>query len=164
MPSPLWLKIIVVVDEDWHLTRVSIYIMSLTGKLKKVIEEKGFGFIERDDGKGDLFVHVSKLPRSNKVDMVVGTKLSFDESWNNKTGKYCAENVTVVKDSGDYGCGDGGAYKSQSEDHGKITFNHKMYRKDGRTRTKKKEVLPDGHHLVKKRKQDTANGSKWERW
>ena len=32
----------------------------------------------------------------------------------------------------------------------------------GRTRTKKKTVLPDGHPLVKKRKQEAAAGSKWE--
>ena len=46
----------------------------------------------------------------------------------------------------------------------KTTIRHKMYRKDGRTRTKKKEVLLDDHPLVKKRKKDTANGSKWETW
>ena len=32
----------------------------------------------------------------------------------------------------------------------------------GRTRTKKKTVLPDDHPLVKKRKQESASGSRWE--
>ena len=32
----------------------------------------------------------------------------------------------------------------------------------GRTRTKKKTVLPNNHPLIKKRKKDTAEGSRWE--
>ena len=34
----------------------------------------------------------------------------------------------------------------------------------GRTRTQLKEVYPEDHKLAKKRKLDTANGSKWEAW
>ena len=34
----------------------------------------------------------------------------------------------------------------------------------GRTRTRKKEVLPEEDPRVKKRKQDAAKGSTWERW
>eukprot|EP00427_Karlodinium_veneficum_P047242 CAMPEP_0169233310 /NCGR_PEP_ID=MMETSP1016-20121227/27548_1 /TAXON_ID=342587 /ORGANISM="Karlodinium micrum, Strain CCMP2283" /LENGTH=59 /DNA_ID=CAMNT_0009312645 /DNA_START=59 /DNA_END=235 /DNA_ORIENTATION=+ len=59
--------------------------MSLTGTLKKFIEEKGFGFIERDDGQGDLFVHFSKLVNGSKEDMIAGSKLTFDEGWNDRT-------------------------------------------------------------------------------
>jgi len=33
----------------------------MTGKVKWFDEKKGFGFIERDDGQGDLFVHHSDV-------------------------------------------------------------------------------------------------------
>ena len=34
----------------------------------------------------------------------------------------------------------------------------------GRTRTRKKEVLDDEDSVLKKRKRDAAQGSKWEQW
>ena len=34
----------------------------------------------------------------------------------------------------------------------------------GRTRTRKKEVLDDENPVLKKRKRDAAQGSKWEQW
>ena len=80
--------------------------MALTGTLKKFIEEKGFGFIERDDGQGDLFVHFSKC-NCEKEELVEGSKLTFDEGWNDRTSKSCAENVTLV---GGGGGGGGGGY------------------------------------------------------
>lgn len=83
--------------------------MSLTGSIKKFIEEKGFGFIERDDGQGDIFVHFSKF-NGEKEDMVEGTQVTFDEGWNDRSGKACAENVTIVG-----GGGDGGSSKGKGK-------------------------------------------------
>merc|ERR1712176_16645 len=81
-------------------------IMSLSGNIKKFIEEKGFGFIERDDGQGDLFFHFSKLAGGEKDDCVPGSTVTFDEGWNDKSGKACAENVSI----GGSGGGGGGGY------------------------------------------------------
>ena len=33
------------------------------GKLKRWIDDKGFGFIVSEDGGGDIFIHVSALKR-----------------------------------------------------------------------------------------------------
>merc|ERR1711935_386697 len=92
------------------LLSISNCIMSLTGTIKKFIEEKGFGFIEKDDGSGDLFVHFSKLTSGSKEDMVEGAKVSFDEGWNDRTGKACAENVSI-EGGGSGGGGSGGGGK-----------------------------------------------------
>merc|ERR1712151_900775 len=89
-----------------QLPTISIYIMSLSGNIKKFIEEKGFGFIERDDGQGDLFFHFSKLASGNKEDCVSGAKVTFDEGWNDRSGKACAENITISGGGG--GGGDNG--------------------------------------------------------
>merc|ERR1712151_505920 len=99
-------------QQDYISPHARIFIMSLTGKLKKFIEEKGFGFIERDDGQGDLFVHFSKLTSGEKEDMVAGAKVTFDEGWNDRTGKACAENVTIT--GGGSGGGGKGGGKSWS--------------------------------------------------
>mmetsp|Transcript_32746 Transcript_32746/g.52250 ORF Transcript_32746/g.52250 Transcript_32746/m.52250 type:complete len:94 (+) Transcript_32746:64-345(+) len=70
--------------------------MSLAGTLTKFMSDKGFGFIERDDGQGSLFVHFTKLTSGSALDMVVGSKMTFDEGYNERSGKACAENVTIV--------------------------------------------------------------------
>ena len=54
--------------------------------------------------------------------------------------------------------------KSWSMDEITEYWNKMDLRSHGRTRTEIKEVLPEGHALVKKRKLDTANGSRWEDW
>merc|ERR1711953_1305931 len=91
-----------------RLSQPYLSTMSLTGSIKKFIEEKGFGFIERDDGQGDLFFHFSKLTSGEKEDCVSGATVSFDEGWNDRTGKACAENGTVSGAGGGGGGMSGG--------------------------------------------------------
>ena len=40
--------------------------------------EKGFGFIQPDDGSKDVFVHISAVERAGLGSLNEGQKLSFD--------------------------------------------------------------------------------------
>jgi cold shock protein len=48
------------------------------GKVKWFNESKGFGFIERNDGSGDLFVHYSAIQAGGFKTLAEGQSVSFD--------------------------------------------------------------------------------------
>ncbi len=54
----------------------------IVGEGKGVVKffngQKGFGFIVRDDGGEDVFVHISAIERSGLQQLAEGTKLSFE--------------------------------------------------------------------------------------
>jgi CspA family cold shock protein len=49
-----------------------------TGTVKWFNSQKGYGFIQPDDGKADVFVHISAVERSGLGTLSDGQKLSFD--------------------------------------------------------------------------------------
>ena len=49
-----------------------------TGTVKFFNAEKGYGFIARDNGEEDLFVHISALEQSGLTGLSEGDRVTFD--------------------------------------------------------------------------------------
>jgi CspA family cold shock protein len=64
------------------------------GKVKWFNEDKGFGFIERDDGGEDVFLHFSALSQSGFKTIAEDTAVEFDVEQGPKGPK--AANVTQL--------------------------------------------------------------------
>lgn len=50
----------------------------MVGRVKWFSAEKGYGFIEREDGGGDVFVHFSAIQEQGFKTLAEGQKVSFD--------------------------------------------------------------------------------------
>ncbi|HEX7006912.1 MAG TPA: cold-shock protein [Alphaproteobacteria bacterium] len=68
----------------------------ITGKVKWFNAQKGFGFITRDDGGRDAFVHISAVARAGMSELREGQKLSFELVADRKNGKMAADNLKVL--------------------------------------------------------------------
>jgi CspA family cold shock protein len=67
-----------------------------TGTVKWFNSQKGFGFIQPENGGTDVFVHISAVERAGMRTLSEGQKLSFDVVANRRTGKSAAENLRAV--------------------------------------------------------------------
>jgi CspA family cold shock protein len=67
-----------------------------TGTVKFFNSMKGFGFISRDDGEADAFVHISAVERSGLSELNEGDKLEFELEVDRR-GKYSAVNLVPVQ-------------------------------------------------------------------
>jgi CspA family cold shock protein len=67
-----------------------------TGTVKFFNTMKGFGFITRDDGKEDAFVHISAVERSGVTGINEGDRFEFDLEVDRR-GKYSAVNLVPVQ-------------------------------------------------------------------
>ena len=68
-----------------------------SGTVKFFNAMKGFGFITRDDGKDDAFVHISAVERSGLSGIEEGDRFEFDLEVDRR-GKYSAVNLVPVQD------------------------------------------------------------------
>ena len=66
------------------------------GTVKWFNGQKGFGFIQPDDGSKDVFVHISAVERAGLSGLNEGQKISFDLVADRKTGKSSADNLKAV--------------------------------------------------------------------
>jgi CspA family cold shock protein len=66
------------------------------GTVKWFNSQKGFGFIEPDDGSKDVFVHISAVERAGMQSLAEGQKISFDVVADRRTGKSSADNLRAV--------------------------------------------------------------------
>ncbi len=67
-----------------------------TGSVKGFNGQKGFGFIQPDDGGKDVFVHISAVERAGMHDLNEGQKISYDVVADKRTGKSSADNLRAV--------------------------------------------------------------------
>lgn len=67
-----------------------------TGTVKFFNAMKGFGFITRDDGKEDAFVHISAVERSGLPGINEGDRFEFDVEVDRR-GKFSAVNLVPVQ-------------------------------------------------------------------
>jgi cold shock protein len=65
----------------------------MTGVVKFYNSQKGFGFIQPDDGGKDVFVHVSAVERSSLGRLDEGQKVSFELERDKKSGRESAVNL-----------------------------------------------------------------------
>ena len=64
------------------------------GKVKWFNAQKGFGFIQPEDGSKDVFVHISAVERAGLAGLNEGQKVSFDLQ--QERGKTSAGNLKAV--------------------------------------------------------------------
>ncbi|NOD84314.1 cold-shock protein [Ruegeria sp. HKCCD6119] len=65
------------------------------GTVKWFNSTKGFGFIEPEDGKRDVFVHISALERSGISELKDGQKVTFDVEAG-RDGRDSASNLALA--------------------------------------------------------------------
>ena len=58
-----------------------------TGTVKFYNDQKGYGFIQPDDGGKDVFVHATALERAGLSGLREGQKVSFDTQTDPRSGK-----------------------------------------------------------------------------
>jgi CspA family cold shock protein len=66
------------------------------GTVKWFNGQKGFGFIQPDDGSKDVFVHISAVERAGMQSLNEGQKIEFELVSDRKTGKSSADNLRAV--------------------------------------------------------------------
>ena len=66
------------------------------GTVKFFNTTRGYGFISPDDGKSDVFVHISAVEKAGLSGIAEGQKLSYDLVKDSRSGKSAAENLQIV--------------------------------------------------------------------
>ena len=66
------------------------------GTVKFYNSQKGFGFIQPDDGGKDVFVHATALERAGLRGLNEGQKVAFDTQEDRKTGKIAVGTIQAV--------------------------------------------------------------------
>jgi CspA family cold shock protein len=64
-----------------------------TGTVKWFNAEKGYGFIQPDEGGKDVFVHVSAVEQAGMRSLQEGQKIAYEVVADRRTGKSSASNL-----------------------------------------------------------------------
>ena len=67
-----------------------------SGTVKWFNGQKGYGFIQPDEGGADVFVHITAVQRSGLAGLDEGQKISYEIVQDKRTGKDTADRLTVI--------------------------------------------------------------------
>ena len=68
----------------------------ITGTVKFYNDQKGFGFIQPEDGSRDVFVHATALERAGMRGLVEGEKVSVDTAADRRSGKIAVNTIQTA--------------------------------------------------------------------
>lgn len=68
----------------------------ITGTVKFYNDQKGFGFIEPEDGQKDVFVHATALERAGINGLREGQKVKFDTQNDPRSGKVAVGTIEII--------------------------------------------------------------------
>ncbi len=67
-----------------------------TGTVKWFNPNKGFGFIQPEDGTEDTFVHISAVRRAGLTTLLEGQKVEYELVEGQRGGRMAADNLKLV--------------------------------------------------------------------
>jgi CspA family cold shock protein len=67
-----------------------------TGTVKWFNSQKGFGFIQPDNGGSDAFVHISAVERAGLGMLSEGQKVEYELVADRRSGKMSADNLKTI--------------------------------------------------------------------
>jgi cold shock protein len=67
-----------------------------TGTVKWFNGQKGFGFIQPNDGGTDVFVHISAVERAGLSGLAEGQRVTFEIKTDRMRGKVSADNLALA--------------------------------------------------------------------
>lgn len=68
----------------------------IMGTVRFYNDQKGFGFIQPDNGDTDVFVHASALARARIRGLREGQKVSFNTETDRRSGKLAVANLKTM--------------------------------------------------------------------
>jgi CspA family cold shock protein len=77
-PDPVPSKISRLMRSAWRCADSHMERLMAVGTVKWFNSQKGYGFIQPDDGTKDVFVHISAVERAGLGSLHEGQKLSYD--------------------------------------------------------------------------------------
>ena len=67
-----------------------------TGTVKFFNTQKGYGFIQPDDGSKDVFVHITAVEKAGMRSLMEGQKISYEIVADRRSGKSSADNLRAA--------------------------------------------------------------------
>ena len=67
----------------------------INGTVKFYNNQRGYGFIQPDNGGKDVFVHATALERAGMSGLNEGQKVAFDTQEDRRSGKIAVNNISA---------------------------------------------------------------------